>query len=163
MNKLTRLIIGVAVLAAAVSARADTRTVSMTVTNGQLITYSDQIPASGLLDRIEITQTAGSTATVTVATYSGTTAVETFASHTAGGNVVVRPGFMRTTTAGTAITAAQLNGADTTNSPPGTVLVAQYGKPIIGGNLKLAVTAQAAGGSGTNVITVTLFFEPLNK
>jgi hypothetical protein len=148
----------------AVLAHADTATVSLTVTNGQPITYSSAIPASGILDKIEVVQSDGAacTSTVTVATYSGTTAVDTFASLSAlSGNKVVRPRIIGTTTAGVNLAAAVQNGSDAVTNNVGTVLVGAYEKPMVGGNVKLAVTGTS--NSGTNTVTATVYFTPVAK
>ena len=145
----------------AVLAQADTRTVSLTVTNGQAITYSDAIPASGILDKIEVVQTSGATATVTIATYSGTTAVDTFATLTSlAGNKVLRPRIIGTTTAGVNLAASVQAGSDALTNLVSTALVGLYEQPMIGGNLKMAVTS---GSAAANTVTATLYFTPVNK
>jgi len=147
----------------AMLAQADTRTVSLTVTNGQAITYSDPIPASGVLDKIEVVQTVGCTATVAVATFSGTTAVDTFATLTSlVGNKVLRPRIIGTTTAGVNLAASVQAGSDALTNLVSTALIGVYEKPMIGGNLKLAVTAGVAT-QAANTVTVTLYFTPVSK
>lgn len=158
------IVIGiVSVLAFSASAFADTRTVSLVATNGQAIQYSDAIPASGYLEKVEVVQTSGCTSTVTVATFSGTTAIDTFASLTTlVGNKVVRPRIIGTTTAGVDLAAAVQAGADAMTNNVGTVLVGSFEKPLIGGNLKVAVTPSGSSttGTGTNTVAVTLYFVP---
>jgi len=153
----------VALIGVAVLAQADTATVSLSVTNGQAISYSDAIPASGILDRIEVIQSdATATSTVTVATYSGTTAVDTVASLSAlVGNKVVRPRIIGTTTAGVNLAAAVQSGSDAVTNNVGTVLVGAYEKPMVGGNLKMAVTGTF--NAGTNTVTAKLYFTPVSK
>lgn len=143
---------------------ADTATVSLTVTNGQAITYSDPIPASGLLDKIEVSQTSTG-AVITVATYSGTTALETFASISAGTaqTKLIIPRRVGTSNAGVSVTAAAVAGSDATTNTAGTVLAAPYEAPIIGGNTKLAVTAHASAAIATNTVTAILYYQPLKK
>lgn len=139
---------------------ADTATVSLTVTNGQAITYSDQIPVSGYLDKIEVVASEGTshTTTVTVATYSGTTALETFASLSAWSTAtkVVRPRVLPTDTTGTALAAAVSDSNSVTR-----VLNVPYDRPLIGGNVKIAVTGTA--NTGTNTVTAVLYYQPLKK
>ena len=162
MKKLIGLM--VVLVGFAVLAQADTRTVALTVTNGQAITYSDAIPASGILDKIEISQTSTG-ALITVATYSGTTALETLATVAAGTTQtkVIIPRRVGTTTAGVSLTAAVQTGSDAVTNNVGTVLCAPYEAPVIGGNAKLAVTAHASAGTSTNTVTATLYFKPLAR
>lgn len=137
-------------------ALADSYTVSLTVTNGQAITYSDPLPISGWLDRIEVVQSVVTTSTVTIATYSGTTAVDTYASLASlVGNKVVRPRFIGTSNQGTALAAAATGTSDYT---AGTVLAAPYERPLLGGNLKMAVTE--GGNIASYTVTATLYFVP---
>ena len=147
----------VLVLVSAMVLSAATASVSLSVTNGQAISYSSQIPASGTLDKIEVVQTAGYTSTVTVATFSGSTAIETLASLTTlVGNKVVRPRVVPTDNTGSALAA---NGA--TNASQATALTIPYARPMVGGNLLLAVTPSggSATGIGTNAVSVTLYFD----
>jgi hypothetical protein len=148
----------------AVLAQADGyRSVSLTVTNGQAITLSDAIPVFGVLEKIEIVQTVGCTATVAVATFSGTTAVDTLVSLTSlVGNKVVRPRIIGTTTAGVNLAASVQAGSDALTNLVSTALVGLYEKPIVGGNLKLAVTAGAAT-QAANTVEARLYFTPLVK
>jgi phospholipase/lecithinase/hemolysin len=136
---------------------ADTVSVAITTTNGQPITYSDQIPASGYLDRIEIIQSgAAATSTVAIATYSGTTAVDTVLTLSSlVGNKVVRPRIIGTTTAGVNLAAAAVGTNDYT---AGTVLAAPFERALVGGNLKMAVTE--VGGAAANTVTAILYFVP---
>lgn len=152
-----------AVVGIAVLAQADTRTVSLTVTNGQAITYSDPIPASGELEKIEFVQSSASTATVTIATYTGTTAIETFASLSAWATTtkLVKPRAVGTTTAGVSIVAVVGSGSDALTNLATTVLSAPYERLVVGGNLKMAVTGTA--NSGTNTVTATLYFKPWTR
>jgi hypothetical protein len=153
----------VSLIGFAVLAQADTATVSLTVTNGQAITYSDAIPASGILEKVEIIQTSGCTATVAVATFSGTTAVDTFVTLTdLVGNKVVRPRVIGTTTAGVNLAAAVQNGSDAVTNNVGTVLVGAYEKAMIGGNVKLAVTAGVAT-QAANTVICRVYFTPVSK
>lgn len=157
MKKLIGMFL-VVLVAFAVSVQADTATVALTVTNGQAIAYSDAIPASGILEKIEVIQSdATATSTVTVATYSGTTAVDTMASLTAlVGNKVVRPRVIGTTIAG-----VNLAAVEGTTNVMSTLLAALYEKPMVGGNLKLAVTGTF--NAGTNTVTCKVYFQPLAK
>lgn len=162
--KKTSLMIVALVFGLACLAQADTRTVALTVTNGQAITYSDPIPASGVLDKIEISQTSTG-ATITVASYSGTTALETYGSVSAGTaqTKVIIPRRVGTSTAGVSLTAAAVAGSDATTNTSGTVLCAPYEAPIVGGNMKLAVTAHASAATSSNTVTATMYFKPLER
>lgn len=149
MKKVVGLV-AVGLMAFAVFAQADTASITVTVTNNQAITYSDAFLVSGYLDKIEVVQDAGAatTSTVTVATYDGTTAVETFASLSSlTGNKVVRYRAAPQTSAGVTVDVA-------TNAIP-------YEKVIIGGNVKAAVTGTANDGS--NPVKITIYYEPLKK
>jgi hypothetical protein len=131
----------------AIQAKADVAVVNLIVTNGQAITYSEPINANGYLDKIEITQDAGAatTSTVTIATYSGTTAVETYATATSlTGNKVIRPRFALQTTAGAVVDSA-------TN--------AVLEKALIGGNVKMAVTGTVNDGS--NEVKAYIYYIPI--
>jgi hypothetical protein len=163
MKKMIGLFVA-AVVGIAVLAQADTRTVALTVTNGQAITYSDPIPASGELDKIEISQTSTG-ATITVATYSGTTALETFATMATGTTQtkLFVPRRVGTTSAGVSIVAVVGSGSDALTNLATTVLSAPYEAPVIGGNVKLAVTAHASAATSTNTVTATLYFKPLAR
>jgi hypothetical protein len=150
MKKCMGLIVAV-VVGFAVLAQADTRTVTKVITNGQAITYSDPIPASGYLEKVEVVQTAGATATVTIATYTGTTAVDTHVSLASlVGNKVVRQKVLGTDNTGTAL----IGGASTNMT---------YSYPLIGGNLKMAVTDAGASSTGSNTVTATLYFVPVPR
>ncbi len=154
----------VALIGVGVLAQADTASVTMVTTNGQAITYSDPIPVSGILEKIEVVQTAGATATVTIATYSGTTAVDTFASLSSlVGNKVVRPRIIGTTTAGVNLAAAVQAGSDTLTNQTGTALIGLYEKPLIGGNVKMAVTDAGSSSTGTNTVKAILYFQRLER
>lgn len=148
------------VLVLAGVACADTATVTLTVTNGQTITFSDPITASGYLDKIEVVASDGTahTSTVTIATYSGTTAMETFGTLSAwsAGTKVIRPRVLPTDNTGTALAAS---ASATTNAT--IQLSVPYAQPLIGGNLKMAVTGTA--NTGSNTVTATLYYEPLKK
>jgi hypothetical protein len=97
-----------------------------------------------------------------VAQYSSTTAIDTYASCSAiGGNKIIRPRYLGTSTAGTAIAAVVGSGSDALTNLVTTVLSAPYERALLGGNTKVAVTAAAV--SADNTVTVTLFYEPLKK
>jgi hypothetical protein len=136
---------------------ADSAQMSLTVTNTQT-TISEPISASGWLDRIEITVTGSSTSAVTVASYAadGTTAVDTFLTLAAAtANTVVRPRVIGTTTAGVALAAASTAATNATQ-----VLVAQYDRIMIGGDIRLKVVA---GSAAANTVTAKVYYEPTRK
>lgn len=161
-------LVGVLVLVAG-CALADTATVSLTLTNGQATTYSDAIPASGWLDKIEIVNTDGAacTSTVVIATYSGTTAVETFGTASVTTPKVIRPRYLPTANTGVALSGATTSstgssdGTNITNVVATTVLNIPYERPLIGGNLKMA--ASCVANDTTNTVTAVLYYEPLKK
>jgi hypothetical protein len=158
-----RFLMIVAVLVCAVSVFADTATISVTVTNGQAATLSSAIPASGEIDKIEFVQDSAATSTVVVATYTGTTAIETLASLSAWATStkLVIPRRVGTTTAGVSLTAAAIAGSDATTNTTGTALIAAYERPVIGGNIKMSVTGTE--NDGTNTVTATIYYRQLQK
>lgn len=130
----------------------------LTVTNNQPITYTDPIIVDGVLESIIVEQTNPGTATVTVANYVGTTAVDTYASLTdlSTAYKLVRPVFLPTDNTGTALAAAG-GGALTTNYSQ--ILSVQYKEALIaGGNIKLAVTPKAGLTAASHTVKVTLFY-----
>ena len=157
----------IAALAFAAVSNAEVYTYQITLTNTQPITYSDPLPVSGWLDKIEVLTDAASTTTVTVATYggsAGTTAIDTFATKaiTAGGTAVVfRPRVIGTTTAGVNLAGATTAGTGgLTNSITATqALIAKYEKVMVGGNIKVATTGTA--NDGACPVTVSIFYQPV--
>lgn len=153
-----------AVLFVAAAAQSDTATA--TVTTAGAAGYSAVIPASGWLDRVEIVKSSDNDVVdIDLATWSGTTAVQTFvdinALATSTDQKVVIPRTVGTTSGGTALTAAgAIVAGASTNAVAGTVLVVPYEKYLIGGNLKLKVGSSA----GTNAtVTATLYYERLPR
>lgn len=157
------LMIGLmAVLALAGMALADSYTYTVAATNGG--TYqSDPLPVSGWLDKIEFSQDASATCTVTVCSYAGTnaTAVETYMtlSGTAADTDVVKTRFIGETSAGVAY-AGVISGTET--SAASTVLVAPYERPMLGGDIRVNVSSVNAS-DGTDNITVRILYEPLAR
>jgi hypothetical protein len=149
------LVLLVAGLALAGVANAAVYEETFTVTTNAVVT-SAILPIAGTLDKVEVVQTAGVTNSIVVATYSGTTAVDTFVSLAdLTGNKVVRPRIIGTTTAGVNLAAAVI--ADATNTV-GTVLAAQFERPYIAGNVKAVLTANAANGDTSSTITLRFYF-----
>jgi hypothetical protein len=141
----------------AFGAYADSMSVTVSVTNGQAISYSAAIPVSGILEKIEISQTA-TTTNITIATYNGTTAVETYASVlllSGATSKLVRPVFLPTDNTGTAL-AAVSSGVGTNTL---TQLSIPYQKAMLGGNVKMAVTAGAAD----SVVTAIIYYTPVKR
>jgi hypothetical protein len=156
MKKMLAVVAMVACVATV--ARADFYEYSVTTATGAVTTVSEQIPISGYLDRVEIIQTAGRTNSFTIATYDGTTAVDTFvASGALTGNKVIRPRIIGTTTAGVDIAGVSGSGTNAT-----TVLVANYEKPIVGGNLKVSILGDAAN-VATTAVKVRFYFERFQR
>lgn len=150
------------------AAIADTYTFTATLTNGQPITYSDPLPVSGYLEKIEVSADVASTTTVTVATYtSGNQALDTYATKAisavgTNATAVFRTRVLGTDNAATALSAAGLlNNTTNTYTGVGTSLVAGYERPMLGGNVKVALTGTANDGSCP--VTVTLFYLPTPK
>lgn len=144
---------------------ADTATVSLSVTGGQAIAYSDAIPVSGILEKVEIVQTANVTNTIVLATYSGTTAIDTYVSleSLATSTKLVRPAFLPTANTGTALAAVIGSGTDALTNLVSQVLVVPYAKAILGGNVKLAVTTDSATGEAASTVTATIYYTRLEK
>lgn len=144
---------------------ADTATVSLSVTGGQAIAYSDAIPVSGILEKVEIVQTANVTNTIVLATYSGTTAIDTYVSlaSLATSTKLVRPAFLPTANTGTALAAVIGSGTDALTNLVSQVLVVPYAKAILGGNVKLAVTTGSATGEAASTVTATIYYTRLEK
>jgi hypothetical protein len=161
MKQFRLMVLGMVLVAGI--ALADTATMTLTVTNGQAATLSDPIPCSGWLDKIELVNGDGAaaTSTVVVATYSGSTAVETFATKTLTSATVIRPRFASTANTGTAIPAVVGSGSDALTNLVTTVLTVPYEKALIGGNVKLSAAGTANDGSCT--VTATIYYEPLKK
>jgi hypothetical protein len=146
-------------------------TVTVTVSAAGADAYSAPINISGYLDRVEIYRTpdaASDVVNVDLATFIGTTAVETYvdlnAVATNAAPTVVRPRFLPTSAGGVALAAATTTYAgdatNGTNAVVTTVLSAPYEKPLVGGNLKLKVSAAA----GTNAtVTATLYYKRLPR
>ncbi len=159
-----KLFILAAACAFAFAAISDTVTVTVSAVGAAA--YSDPINISGYLDRVELVKSDDNDVVdIDLATWSGTTAVETYvdinALATATDVVVVRPRVLPTTAAGVVLApAALITEGGTTNVTAGTALVGAYEKPLVGGNIKLKVGAAA----GTNAtVTATLYFERLAK
>jgi hypothetical protein len=162
-----KMIIGLfAVLVCAGLASADTRTVTMTVTNGQAATYSDPISIAGELESVIISQADGGaayTSTVVIANYVDTTAVDTYVSLTdlATATKLVRPVFLPTANTGTALAGVVGSGSSALTNIVTTVLNVPYKTAVLGGgNIKMAVSGCNTT-SGTNTITATIYFKPL--
>lgn len=137
---------------------ADSYTYTATLTNAQNITYSDALPVSGYLEKIEFAQDSAATTTVTVATYASTTAIDTYATAAVSTTTkLFRPRVVGTDNGGTALAAVVVN--ETTNTVATTQLQVPYERSMLGGNVKVALTGTANDGS--NPVTVTIFFDPV--
>lgn len=174
-----KLIVGVgiiaALLAAVVPVQADQyyQEVTIICTNGGT-EYSDPLAVAGLLDKVEYIKGGADTQTFTVATFSGTTAIDTLATKqvTAAASGVVRPRVVGMTTAGVALAGAVTTASVTTNSlgqvltapATTTTLVGAYERPRIGGNVKIRVASDSAATSGAAASTNTfrIYLVPQN-
>jgi hypothetical protein len=146
-------------LSVAFFVKADSYTYTY-VNEGITTNTSDAIPVSGWLDKIEISGSGSTrTSTVTIATYTGTTAVETFASSISNNTAkVIRPRVKGTDVYGTALTYAIINGGDATNVTQ--IVTVPYEKPMVGGNLKINIVNLSAG---YNTNKVVIYYEPLKR
>jgi hypothetical protein len=132
---------------------------TFTVTTNAVVT-SGILPISGTLDKIEVIQaSAAVTNSIVVATYSGTTAVDTILTLTdLAGNKVVRPRVIGTTTAGVNLAGVAAGGTNTSAAAT-TVLVANYEAPYVAGNVKAVLTANAANAAVSSTITLRFYFK----
>jgi len=141
-------------------AQADTYTLTVAnTTNG--LAYTNTIPISGYIDKIEFSQGSAATSTVTVATTgeNGVT-VEQFLSlaATADDAKVVRPRVMGTTIAGVALAAVLADSGGT--NVYSTTLHANYEKILAGGNISCVVTGLSHTLSD---VQLTFYYEPVKK
>jgi hypothetical protein len=154
MKKMLGIVVAALVVAGVAQAAVYEET--FTVTTNAAVT-SAILPISGTIDKIEVIQSADVTNTVVVATYSGTTAVDTILTLAdLEGNKVVRPRVIGTTTAGVNLAAAA-NG--TNDYTAGTILVANYEAPYVAGNVKAVLTANAANAAVSSTITLRFYFK----
>jgi hypothetical protein len=158
MKKIVSLF-AVFALAGLVNADTFTWTSDVLLTNGQ-ISISADLPVAGYLDKVEVwNSTAGMTSAVTIASYAGATAADTFVNLAAVGGTtpsVVRPRVIGTTTAGANLAAAVLATGDNSTNLVTTFLAANYEPIMLGGNTRVKVTGTVAA---TNTVTVRLFFK----
>lgn len=156
-----KLGIVLAVLCVAFVVQADTYTYTYSVTTGDVVT-SAAIPVSGWLDRIEYSQHANGTSSVVVATYDGTTAVNTFMSLSSLTDTtkVVIPRVIGTGNTGTALTGAWAGGGTNLSAAATTVLVGAYERQMIGGNTKIVITGESVPAQDVKVV---IYYEPLKK
>jgi hypothetical protein len=141
-------------------ASADVYTTTMVVTNGES-EYSDQLPISGYLDKVEVVLTGGdalSTNMVMLGTWSGTTVTDIYVTNQITQPTAVkvyRPRFIGTTTAGTDIAGATASSTlASTNIVATTVLEAKYEKALVGSNLKIKLYGVGIINTCTNVIRI---------
>jgi hypothetical protein len=156
MKKIVVGLIGLLVMAS--MACADTYTYTY-VNGGNNTNLSAAIPVSGYLDKIEMSILAATerTSTVVVATYDGTTAVDTLGSVTLTGTKVIRLRVQPTDNTGTVIPSVwSAAGTDGTNAS--TILSVVYDKVLVGGNMKVSI-ANAHTHASTNKIV--FYYEPL--
>ena len=160
MNKF-KMILAALICVAAVAVQADTYTYTCSVTTGDVVT-SAAVPVSGWLDRIEYSQHANGTSSVVVATYDGTTAVNTFMSLSSLTDTtkVVIPRVIGTDNTGTALTGAWAGGDTNLSAAATTVLVGAYERQMIGGNSKIVITGESVPAQDVKVV---IYYEPLKK
>lgn len=149
------LMIGLVAMVAACAVAQDFpyKEVTVIVTNDQTA-YSDQIAINGILEKIEVTKTGAGSNTVTVATWDGTTALDTMYVKALVGvtRSVARPRVIGTTTAAVDLAAVTATSGVGTNYS--TFLTASYEKIRFGGNVK--VQCVATDGISTNVVKIYL-------
>lgn len=162
MKKLA-LILAVALFAVAGSVSADRYVYTASYT-GFATTYSDWIPVSGWLDKIEISQTASRTCDVIVATYTATgangSAIETFAAcYGLAGSKVVRPRVYGTSTAGAALTVTSTTTATYYES----IITIPYERAMVSGNVAIKIQGSNLVAASTNDIVIGIIYEPTKK
>ena len=159
MNKIVSLIAAFALVGLA---HADTFTWSSSVlsTSTQAEVSAD-LPVSGELVKIEAwsSHTGVQTSTVTLASYAGTTAIDTIATLTVPGTgtqaTVAYPRRVGTGSTGTLLAGVPHTSSDTSMVQ---VLTVPYEPIMLGGNTKIRVS-QVAASTTTNTVTVRLFFK----
>ena len=152
----------IAVIALAGLVNADTFTWSSSVlsTSTQAEVSAD-LPVSGDLVKIEAwsSHTGVQTSTVTLASYAGTTAIDTIATLTVPGTGtqarVAYPRRVGTDSTGVNLAAANGVGENTNTTQ---MLTVPYEPIMLGGNTKIRVS-QLAASTTTNTVTVRLFFK----
>lgn len=160
MNKF-KMILAALICVAAVAVQADTYTYTCSVTTGDVVT-SAAVPVSGWLDKVEISQHADGTCSVVVATFDGTTAVDTYATVASltDTSKIIRPRLMGTDNSGTALTGAWAGGDTNLSAAATTVLVGAYERQMIGGNTKIVITGESVPAQDVKVV---IYYEPLKK
>lgn len=148
---------------AAVSALGDTYTwKSDELTSSTQAQYSAVIPVSGWFVKAEFSQsTAVCTSIVDIASYtSAGLYLHTNALVTLDGTT---PQVVRTRVSGSdkAGTALNYNGGGTNYAS--TILSVPYEMDMLGGNTKIHVYGTKVAASGTNVVTVTIYYLPTKK
>lgn len=151
-----KIVIGLIVALCAVGAFADSYTYTYT-SLGNSTNTSAALPVSGWLDKIEVSG-LGATRTnaVTVATYDGTTAIDTLANATLTTAKIIRLRVQPTDNTGTVIPAVAGTG---TNSL--TQLNVPYEPVLIGGNVKIVCVNDQI--TNTNNVKVVFYYEPLKR
>jgi hypothetical protein len=152
----------IAVIALAGLVNADTFTWSSSVlTTSTQVEVSADLPVSGTLIKIEAWSGAIGlqTSTVTLASYAGSTAIDTYATLTVPGTgtnyKVAYPRRVGTGSTGVNLTSAIGVGENTNTTQ---ILVVPYEPIMLGGNTRIRVS-QLAEAVTTNTITVRLFFK----
>jgi hypothetical protein len=154
-----KLLLALAAVALCTSyAVADEKTVVVTAAGAT--TYSDPINISGYIERVEIVRTpapGSAVVDIDLGTFSGTTLMQSIVNIDAAATnftpVAVIPRVVGTTVAGVALTAATGTAVGTNTT---TMLTVPYERIMVGGNLKLKVTALA----GTNAtVTAVIHYE----
>ena len=151
-----KIVIGMIVALCAIGAVADSYTYTYT-SLGNSTNTSDALPVSGWLDKIECSGLGATTTnTITIATYDGTTAVETIGNVTLTTAKIVRLRKLPTDNTGTDL--AAVLGASITNYS--SVVSLDYERIMLGGNLKIRTVNVHAN---SNDVKVVFYYEPLKR
>lgn len=175
-----KVLIGIGIAAALVAVAIPTQAadalyqeVTVICTNGGTA-YSDQLVVAGYLDKVEYVKGGADTQTFTIATFSGTTAIDTFATKQLAGATqgVIRPRTIGTTTGGTALAAVTSYGNYATNAlgqPVSNLVVTTsavvpYERFRIGGNTKIYVSSDSeASGTAQSTNTFRIYLVPYDR
>jgi len=154
-----KIVMGILACLCAVSVMADSYTYTYS-SAGIGTNLSDAIPISGWLDKIELSNGTGAAATTTVvvATYDGTTAIDTLVTKAVTTPVVVRLRVQPTDNTGTVIPAVAITGAETNVT---TLLTVPYGPVLVGGNIKISTINVHS--TTTNENKIVFYYEPLKR
>jgi hypothetical protein len=141
-------------------ASAAYRDVTVTVTNNQAATLSDAVQIAGTIEKVEVYQTSPGTATVTIATYMDSTAIDTFVNlvDLSTASKLVRPVFLPTDNTGTALAGVVGSGSSALTNIVTTVLNVPYSKTLAGGTVKMSVAPKAGLTAASHTVRARIYF-----